>query len=640
MPGNPGKFIKFWRELKRRKVFGVVTTYAATAYIIIEVTNNLVDSLHLPDWIGPVVVLLLAIGLPVAVILSWIFDFTPEGITKTESIEESSGKEITAKPFKRKLRPSYVLNAVLIIAVVVLVYPRIFKPDTLKRLASSGERIAIAVMPFQNLTNDTTWNVYQHGIQGSLISYLSNVEELKVRQKESINTLLENNGVTEHASLSPSVAGLISKKLDADIFILGSINKAGAMLRIDAQLIDTKTKDVFKSFELNRPFNEKIVFDITDSLRKKIKDFLQISKLIKENPGYERYPPSTTSPEAFRYYLYGNNAFVKADWPASIEWSLKALAIDSTYIEPMFTLSMAYGNQFMVEQSFFWLFKLYKQRDQMAPNLQLWVNYLYACSFESLTEQLGILKQLQEIDDQDISLGYSMGKCYMGLDQFDKAITEYKKTLEIVHRTGQKDSWAYASLGEAYHLKGEYRKEKKIYKKAEKYYVDHNSISFSWVVKDQAILSFALKDSVAANQYIEKYRSILKENSWSGADIAMALAAIYSQANVLDKAETHYRKSLSLEPGKPDRMNALAWFLIDKERNINEGLELIDKTLAISPGNYSYLDTKGWGLYKSGKYQEALDLFQNLWDSAPYKMYFMKSHLEEVRKAFKPSLLN
>ena len=69
-------FKKFWQELKRRKVFGVVTTYAATAYIIIEVTNNLITSLNLPNYIGQIVVILLVIGLPIVVILSWIFDFT------------------------------------------------------------------------------------------------------------------------------------------------------------------------------------------------------------------------------------------------------------------------------------------------------------------------------------------------------------------------------------------------------------------------------------------------------------------------------------------------------------------------------------------------------------------------------------
>jgi tetratricopeptide (TPR) repeat protein len=62
-----------------------------------------------------------------------------------------------------------------------------------------------------------------------------------------------------------------------------------------------------------------------------------------------------------------------------------------------------------------------------------------------------------------------------------------------------------------------------------------------------------------------------------------------------------------LQPENTDRMNSLAWFLINKDRNINEGLELYDKVLESSPDNCNYLQTKGWGLYKQGKYQKALE---------------------------------
>ena len=75
------------------------------------------------------VIIILGTGLPVVVILSWIFDFTPQGIKKTESLEESESKEIAVKPVKRKLRASYILNAILIIAVIVLAYPKIFKQE-------------------------------------------------------------------------------------------------------------------------------------------------------------------------------------------------------------------------------------------------------------------------------------------------------------------------------------------------------------------------------------------------------------------------------------------------------------------------------------------------------------------------------
>ena len=116
--------------------------------------------------------------------------------------------------------------AILIIAAI-LAYPKIFKQDTLENLRSSGERISVAVMPFQNMTNDTIWNVWQDGIQNNLITSLSNSEELKVRQTESITSLLQSKGLTNYASITPSVASTISQKLDANVFIYGSIKQSG-----------------------------------------------------------------------------------------------------------------------------------------------------------------------------------------------------------------------------------------------------------------------------------------------------------------------------------------------------------------------------------------------------------------------------
>jgi hypothetical protein len=112
-------------------------------------------------------------------------------------------KELNTKPAKAPIRKIlYTVSAVaLLIIAGIIAYPRIFKRNTLERLRESGERIAVAVMPFQNMTNDTLWNVWQNGIQDILITYLSNSsEELKVRQPESINNLLRNRSFTNYAS--------------------------------------------------------------------------------------------------------------------------------------------------------------------------------------------------------------------------------------------------------------------------------------------------------------------------------------------------------------------------------------------------------------------------------------------------------
>ena len=642
MSENQNKITKFWHELKRRKVFGVVTTYAATAYIIIEVTNNLVDSLHLPDWIGPVVVLLLVIGLPFAVILSWIFDFTPQGITKTESIEESSGKEIIAKPSKRKLRPSYILNAVLIIAVIILAFPKIFRQDALKRLTSSGEKISIAVIPFQNLTNDTTWNILKDAIQMNLISALSNTGELKVRQKETINTLLKAQNISAETSVSPSVANTISKKLDADIFVCGNIQKAGSILRLNAQLIDTKTNDVLKSIEIDGPYREENLLGITDSLRKKVTDFLLISKLIKENPWYGQFSQATGSPEAFKYLIYGdrlkNTAVNREGLTTAVDWFLKALAVDSNYFLPMNGLVDVYQFMGEYEESLNWLNKIYQRKDQWSMMVQVGINWMYAINYEPPEEGIRYLKQLLQNDDQNPTLHWLLGNAYSGINQYDNAIPELKKAIELLHEWGIDDSYYYRDLGWAYHKTGQYEKERKLYRRAEKYVMDDQTI-----ISCRAVLSLTVKDTVKAKRNIEKYTSFCRDNSISESEIAEGIGYIYWKADIADKAEKYFRKALLLDPDNANSMNVLANRLIEMNKNFDEVSELIEKALKLARNKwdyYFYLDTKGWGLYKSGKYQEALDLFQNLWDSAPYKMYFMKSHLDEVRKAVKPSLLN
>ena len=79
------------------------------------------------------------------------------------------------------------------------------------------------------------------------------------------------------------------------------------------------------------------------------------------------------------------------------------------------------------------------------------------------------------------------------------------------------------------------------------------------------------------------------------------------------KAEEYYREALVLEPENPEELNNLAWFLINNDRDIEEGMELIDKALALSPDDYMIIDTKGWGLYKQRKYKEALDLLEKAW---------------------------
>jgi tetratricopeptide (TPR) repeat protein len=630
MSESPNKLIKFWQELKRRKTGKVIVAYAATAFILLQLSDILTPALLLPAWTTRLITLILIIGFPVAVIFSWIFDITPEGIKKTNSTGVSESKGSVKTPSKRILSVSNIIIAALIIVVAILAYPKIFKQDTLERLRSSGGRISVAVLPFQNMTNDTTWNIWQDGIQNELITSLTNSEELKIRQTETINNLIQSKGLANYASITPSIARILSQNLDANVFIFGTIKQAGSTIRLNAQLIDSRTEEVFKSFQIEGNNKEEKIFQLADSLSNEIKNFLIISKL---KQGYLHDSPtfvSTNSPEAFRYFLNGRNYFYKEDYNSARDMFFKALAIDSNINIALTYISTSYGNQGLYDEAKNWCLKAYKKREQMPMILKLLTKWLYANNFETPHEEIIHLRDILEIDDQSSTIHYIMGNAYEELYQYDKAIPEYEKSIEIFKKWDSKPRWSYSytDLGYAYHEAHKYKKEKELYKKAELYFSGDPEILYR-----QAILAFTEKDTVKAKKYIDGYISGRRNLSHFEPSIMNGVAGIYSEAGIMDKAEKYYCKALSLQPEDPDRINNLAYFLIDKDRDLNEGLELVDKALFLSPDDFNYLDTKGWGLYKLEKYMEALDLLQKSWDTKPVYSHEIYLHLEAAKKA-------
>jgi tetratricopeptide (TPR) repeat protein/AraC-like DNA-binding protein len=523
-----------------------------------------------------------------------------------------------------------LLIVLVLVTVVILIYKKIQKSDNADNLISSDGRISIAVMPFQNMTNDTIWDVWQDAIQNELINYLTNSEELKVRQAESITGLLQSKGITNYASITPSVASTISQKLDAKTFIYGSIKQAGDIVRVNAQLINSKTDESIKSFQIDGT-SEKEIMHMIDSLKVMVKNFLLISELKKKRSPDERHFESTNSPEAYRYYIYGDKAYSKLDFSTAIDWCSKAIAIDSNFTFAAYKMSWAYRNLGMFDQARQLFLKLYKKRDMMSIYMQIELNWAYSNYFETPYESLKYLKQFQDLDDQ-LNIHYALGVNHLSLNQYDKAIPEFEKNLEINNKRGIKPwLWDYAWLGFAYHKTGQYKKEKKLYRKAEKYFPEDPEL-----MDQEAWVELSLGDTVTANRYLEKWKSIRKEQSWPEVRIAGYMAYIYSIANIPEKEEECYRKALSLEPEMPDRLNDLAYFLIDKDRNINEGMELIDSALRESPDDYSYLHTKGWGLCKQGRYQEAKKTLQKSWDLRRQNSVYDHTaylHLEEASKA-------
>ncbi|MFN2303442.1 MAG: hypothetical protein ACK2TV_06890, partial [Anaerolineales bacterium] len=189
----PGKLSQFFQELQRRNVIKVLAWYAGIAIVLIGLTSDIAGPFNLPDWVPRVIIILIIIGFPITVILSWIFDFTPEGFQKTRPLENMEvGKTV---PDFSIDDPTY-----------------------------DG---SIAVLPFHDMSPDKDQEYFCEGISEEIINALTRVEKLKVIARTSAFAFKGQQMDIRDIGRTLSVAHVLE----------GSIRKDGVKLRITAQLI-------------------------------------------------------------------------------------------------------------------------------------------------------------------------------------------------------------------------------------------------------------------------------------------------------------------------------------------------------------------------------------------------------------------
>ena len=257
MPDNSNKLSRFWNELKRRKVIHVIIVYATTSYVLIELANNVTEPLKLPEWTPTLVIVILLVGFPLAIIFSWIFDFTSEGIRKTKALEltKKNGKGHSDSEGISKFKGS------------------------------------IAVLPFQDMSPQKDQEYFCEGISEEIINALTRIESLKVIARTSAFAFKGNAMDIRD----------IGKALNVENVLEGSIRKDGDQLRITAQLIKVEDGSHLWSGAYNRELKD--IFTIQEEISLSIVKNLNL-KLIGEEKGKLLKRP-TEDTEAFQYYLKG-----------------------------------------------------------------------------------------------------------------------------------------------------------------------------------------------------------------------------------------------------------------------------------------------------------------------------------------------
>jgi serine/threonine-protein kinase len=301
---------KFIEELKRRNVLKSAAAYLVVAWVLIQVFTTLLPIVDAPEWILKALTFLLAIGLPIWIVVSWIYNLSPEGIKKTtQEADDELVRKITNKR----------LNAFLIVGLSIAVIVMGLKLSTGLDF-SSKDKLAIAVMPFVNLSGDPEQEYFSDGLSEELINKLGLTPQLKVIGRTSSFAFKGTNVDLRK----------IGEMLGAAYLLEGSVRRAGNKLRITAQLINSE--DGFQLFSNTFDRELKDIFAVQDEIAKAILDAVKITLLKSEEEVFFR--KYTENSEAYQLYLQGRyfkNQFTPQGLLKAIEYFDKALAIDPSY---------------------------------------------------------------------------------------------------------------------------------------------------------------------------------------------------------------------------------------------------------------------------------------------------------------------
>src|SRR2546428_45274 len=268
----------FFEEVKRRKVYRVAAAYVIAAGGIIQLASAAFPAWELPNWSLRLVIVLLLIGFPIALILAWAFDITSQGV-KTTPAPAAPGSHL-----RRNVIMLVATGIIISAAAGFFLLPR-----------ASARKIdkSIAVLPFENLSDEKENAYFADGVQDDILTNLSKIGDLKVISRTS---------VMSYRGRAPNVRD-IGKALGVSTILEGSVRRAGNRVRVNVQLIDATTDEHLWASDYDRDLTD--VFAIQTDLAQKITDALQAKLSPSEKAQIERKP--TQNNEAYLAFLQGHD---------------------------------------------------------------------------------------------------------------------------------------------------------------------------------------------------------------------------------------------------------------------------------------------------------------------------------------------
>jgi TolB-like protein/Tfp pilus assembly protein PilF len=324
----------FFGELKRRNVIRMGGLYLVGAWLVVQVAGTLLPMFEAPEWLLRSIVVLLAIGFVPAVIFSWVFELTPEGLKR----EQEVAPEQSITPQTGRLM-NWIIIVVLVLALGYFAFDKfVLTPRRVAALVSSAlpnesrssvlDAKSIAVLPFENLSRDPDNAYFTDGVQDEILTDLAKIADLKVISRTSV--MQYKSGLARNLRK-------IGEELGVAHVVEGSVQRAANKIRVNAQLIDARNDAHLWAQTYDRDLAD--VFAIQSEIAKAIADQLRVKLTGQEEQVIAA--KSTDNPEAYDAYLHGLFYSLRTQRTPGNSLGAQKYLREAVQLDPRFALAWA-----------------------------------------------------------------------------------------------------------------------------------------------------------------------------------------------------------------------------------------------------------------------------------------------------------
>lgn len=312
---------KFIEELKRRNVIKATLAYLVVGWVLLQVASVVLPIVNAPDWVLKTFTFFLVLGLPIWIFFSWVYEVTPEGLKKTQ--QNTAERGVSEATNKR-------LNILILVSLVAAIAVALLRPNKGFLSATNNVEYAIAVLPFDDMSQEKDSEWFCDGMTEDILTQLSKIKGLKVISRTSTERYKNTNKSVPEIAAELGVAYVVE----------GSVRKQNDDVLITAQLISAGDEHVWAE-----NYNEKMndVFKVQSDVSRKIAQQLKISISPKEEKELNEFP--TESMAAYEAFLKGRSLLDKMDPSTSqtiISYFEKAIELDPNYADAYAELGFAH----------------------------------------------------------------------------------------------------------------------------------------------------------------------------------------------------------------------------------------------------------------------------------------------------------